>query len=138
MRQEVQGSSVADIAAQEALRPADDGSPLEWEAMADEVLAAFAKRAGKMARAAADDYYEQLLYAVQDYLRENVRFNIASRIDGAERQALGDRQRCRALRDERSYLLGLLREGSRDMPNAARVEWKNRVLALLAEIKESA
>lgn len=73
----------------------------EWsevgEAVATAALEAFKARAPEVVRKAAEDLYETILYDAQDYLVDNVTFNIAARIESADRQARLDRQRASEL-----------------------------------------
>ena len=64
-----------------------------WEDVADDVTGAIEKAVQPLIKKATDSIYAGLLDATQDYLRDNLAFNIASRIDTAERQAAHDRQR---------------------------------------------
>lgn len=71
---------------------ADDWSKI-GDAAASAALKAFQKRAPDVVRKAADDLYETIMYAAQDYLVENTTYNIASRIASAERGAQEARAR---------------------------------------------
>lgn len=71
-----------------------------WEDVASDVTDAIEKAVQPLLKKAVDDIYGGLLDATQDYLKDNLAFNIASRIDTAEREAAQDRQRLRALVDE--------------------------------------
>lgn len=71
-----------------------------WEDVADDVTGAIEKAVQPLLKKAVDSIYAGLLDATQDYLRDNLAFNIAARIDTAERQAAYDRQEARALREE--------------------------------------
>jgi hypothetical protein len=57
------------------------------------VVTVIQARLEPIARKAADDLYADLLYSAQDYFADNVRFNIASKVEAAERQARYDRAR---------------------------------------------
>lgn len=65
-----------------------------WEDVADDVTGAIEKAVQPLLKKATDDIYSGLLDATQDYLKDNLAFNIASRIDCAEREAANARQRC--------------------------------------------
>lgn len=65
-----------------------------WEDVADDVTGAIEKAVQPLLKKAVDDIYGGLLDATQDYLKDNLAFNIASRIDCAERSAANARQRC--------------------------------------------
>ena len=64
-----------------------------WDDVADEVLAGVAENIEPVIKRTADDLYERMLCSVQDYLADNVKSNIASRIDASDRQARHDRER---------------------------------------------
>ena len=68
-----------------------------WEDVASDVTGAIEKAVQPLLKKAVDEIYSGLLDATQDYLTDNLAFNIASRIDAAEREAARDRQRCAAL-----------------------------------------
>jgi hypothetical protein len=70
-----------------------------WEDMADDVTDAIEKAVQPLLRKATNEIYAGLLDATQDYLKDNLAFNIASRIDAAERQADQDRQENVRLRE---------------------------------------
>lgn len=76
-----------------------------WEDVADDVTGAIEKAVQPLLKKAVDDIYSGLLDATQDYLKDNLAFNIASRIDCAEREAANARQRCATLEDSTSALL---------------------------------
>lgn len=73
-----------------------------WEDVADDVTGAIEKAVQPLIKKATDSIYAGLLDATQDYLKDNLAFNIASRIDTAERQAGYDRQTARELARELS------------------------------------
>lgn len=62
-----------------------------WEDVADDVTGAIEKAVQPLLKKAVDDIYAGLLDATQDYLQDNVAFNIASRISVAEREAAQSR-----------------------------------------------
>lgn len=68
-----------------------------WEDVADDVTGAIEKAVQPLLKKAVDDIYSGLLDATQDYLKDNLAFNIASRIDCAEREASTARQRVAVL-----------------------------------------
>jgi hypothetical protein len=68
-----------------------------WEDVADDVTGAIEKAVQPLLKTAVDSIYSGLLDATQDYLKDNLAFNIASRIDVAEREAAHDRIQFRAL-----------------------------------------
>lgn len=69
-----------------------------WEDVADDVTGAIEKAVQPLLKKAVDDIYSGLLDATQDYLKDNVAFNIASRIGTAEREAADARAENRQLR----------------------------------------
>lgn len=75
-----------------------------WESVGDEVAAAILEKLKPALRKASETIYEDLLYTAQDYLIDNVRWNIRAEIDTAKRQALHDRQKLTALIE---YLKGV-------------------------------
>lgn len=81
-----------------------------WEDVADDVTSAIEKAVQPLLKKAVDDIYGGLLDATQDYLRDNVAFNIASRIATAEREACDARTRCAALQTEKAALLEALED----------------------------
>ena len=60
---------------------------LPWEPAAEAICAAMVKRAPDAIRRASEALYEQMLYDVQDYLRENVEFNLSSELASAKHRA---------------------------------------------------
>lgn len=71
-----------------------------WEDVASDVTGAIEKAVQPLLKKATDQIYAGLLDTTQDYLRDNLAFNIASRIDTAERQAAHDRERFKLLLGE--------------------------------------
>lgn len=72
-------------------------SGMRWEQAAAEICAAVENIAAKIARNAANNLYETVMTSVQDYLRENVEFNLSSELQGYADTA-------RRLRDENEQL----------------------------------
>lgn len=68
-----------------------------WEDVSADVCAAIQAAVQPLLKKAVDDIYGGLLDTTQDYLTENLAFNIASRIDTAEREARRDREMCAAV-----------------------------------------
>lgn len=68
-----------------------------WEDVASDVTDAIEKAVQPLIKKAVDDIYGGLLNTTQDYLKDNLAFNIASRIDVAEREASSARRRASAL-----------------------------------------
>jgi hypothetical protein len=71
-----------------------------WEDVADDVTGAIEKAVQPLLKKAVDDIYGGLLDMTQDYLKENLAFNMASRIDAAEREAADARRHNTELRRE--------------------------------------
>lgn len=76
-----------------------------WEDVADDVTGAIEKAVQPLLKKAVDDIYSGLLDATQDYLKDNLAFNIASRIDCAEREASTARQRVDTLTHALNHLI---------------------------------
>jgi len=103
-----------------------------WEDVADDVTGAIEKAVQPLLKKAVDDIYGGLLDATQDYLKDNLAFNIASRISTAEREARDARQRAEALeadnQDLRASLAVLVDVFQRDDENS--VERFERLAAM--------
>lgn len=69
---------------------------VEWDSVEAEVLAALAPVIERQAKAATDRIYDDLLTTTQDYLAENLRWNIASRLGAAERGRRAEWERAEA------------------------------------------
>lgn len=80
-----------------------------WEDVASDVTEAIEKAVQPLLRKATDEIYAGLLDTTQDYLRDNLAFNITERINAAERQAYVDRIEAERLRDINATLLAGLR-----------------------------
>lgn len=76
-----------------------------WEDVADDVTGAIEKAVQPLLKKAVDDIYGGLLDTTQDYLKDNLAFNIASRISTAEREASDARRRADLYKAERDELL---------------------------------
>lgn len=61
--------------------------PANWADVAGEVTALLERRMRPVLQKVADELYERMLFSVQDYLAENLKFNIGSAIRAAERRA---------------------------------------------------
>lgn len=83
-------------------------APQAWEDVASDVSSAIQKALQPLIRRAADDIYERLLDTTQDYLAENVAFNLAERISAAEREAASDRMIAEQLRGSVDTLVDAL------------------------------
>jgi len=84
-----------------------------WEDIADDVTTAIEKAVQPLLKKAIDDIYGGLLDATQDYLMDNLAFNIASRINTAEREASLSRQEAAGLRERNAALQAGLSELSK-------------------------
>lgn len=84
-----------------------------WEDVADDVTGAIEKAVQPLLKKAVDAIYSGLLDTTQDYLRDNLAFNIAERINAAERQADYDRRECDRLRRANADLLEALLQVAR-------------------------
>jgi hypothetical protein len=100
-----------------------------WEDVADDVTGAIEKAVQPLLKKAVDDIYGGLLDATQDYLKDNLAFNIASRIKTAEREATDARQRCAILQAALSSVLevaysavGMVEDAEKDT-NWSPVAW---------------
>lgn len=82
-----------------------------WEDVASDVTGAIEKAVQPLLKKAVDEVYTGLLEATQDYLTDNLAFNIASRIDVAEREAAHDRQRFNELQQHVTHLLYAIDRG---------------------------
>lgn len=71
-----------------------------WEAGADAMVVALMPKLQRALRTAAERLYEEVLDTAEEYLKDNVRYNVQSAIDSANRQALSDRQALRVANDE--------------------------------------
>lgn len=79
-----------------------------WEDVASDVTGAIEKAVQPLLKKAMDEIYAGLLDTTQDYLRDNLAFNIAERINAAERQAYADRIEAERLRGVNADLLAAL------------------------------
>lgn len=66
--------------------PLNSADVADWSEVADGVLANITASVMPEVRPLADRLYEELLYSVQAYLADNIKFNIGSRLDTAERE----------------------------------------------------
>lgn len=67
-------------------------SAAPWEDVAVEVTELMAASFEPLARKAADDIYARLMDTAQDYLADNIRFNLSSLLEAAEREAATQRK----------------------------------------------
>ena len=105
-----------------------------WEDVASDVTAAIELAVQPLIKRAADDIYAGLLDTTQDYLRDNLAFNIASRIDAAEREARDVQQINAVLLD------ALIAVRQRGLPDryTSDVELADQVDAAIAKAKGGA
>lgn len=82
-----------------------------WEDVASDVTGAIEKAIQPLLKKAVDEVYSGLLEATQDYLRDNLAFNIASRIDAAEREAAADRIALAAAKEHITHLIYAIDRG---------------------------
>lgn len=83
-------------------------TPAVWEDVATEVTEAVAAVIEPQVRKAADDLYARMMETVQDYLADNLRFNLSSRLESAERENARLRKECWDVRNQRIALAGAL------------------------------
>lgn len=100
-------------------------APSKWADVSGEVLAVVQAAMAGQARDAADVYYDRLLSSVQDYLSENVRYNLASILASNRREL----QRYRA---ERPRFIEALRTAQGAL-NSLHEERKTRALERVAK-----
>lgn len=84
----------------------------QWESAAERICLAMVKRAPDHLRRASEALYEQMLYDVQDYLRENVEFNLSSELAMAKSRASDAESRAsrlKAMAESHDGALRLLR-----------------------------
>jgi hypothetical protein len=99
-----------------------------WEHEADRICAAMVKRAPDALRKASEALYEAMLYDVQDYLRENVDFNLShelarakERVSRAESASACLAAEVERLREALEPFTDIDTEGCEDMPEETRV-----------------
>lgn len=111
-----------------------------WEDVADDVTGAIEKAVEPLLKKAVDGIYGGLLEATQDYLKDNLAFNIASRISAAERELRDARQRADLYKAERDELLLAAiqyRDDMRYPPDADSLTRRmDAVVALIAKVSE--
>lgn len=97
----------------------NDSAPIEarkeWDEVADEVVAAILERLKPVLKKASESIYDDLLYTAQDYLIDNVRWNIRSTIDAANRQAYADRLKAKEQGETITELLMTLQKVRREL-----------------------
>ena len=81
----------------------------DWSAEADAMVAAMMPRIETALKKASESIYEDVLYTAEEYLKDNVRYNVKSTIDAANRQAQHDRTRAHDLERQRDYLINAAR-----------------------------
>lgn len=88
-------------------------TPAVWEDVATEVTEAVAAVIEPQVRKAADDLYIRMMETVQDYLADNLRFNLSSRLESSEREAVRLRRDCYDLGLQRAEMLRVLQKADR-------------------------
>lgn len=81
--------------------------PVDWEAAAAKLCEAIQVPADKAFRAAADTIYADLLSDVQEFLRDNARFNLGSELASVRREAADAREQLERV----AQALGTYRQG---------------------------
>lgn len=104
------GTPIADTG---ALRPQEPQSPEAWEATATAALEAVKAALEPHLKRASESLYEDLLYTVQDYLLDNVIYNVRQQIAAADRQANLDRRRAAEAEHENEALRGVIYRAAR-------------------------
>lgn len=84
-------------------------TPAVWEDVATEATEAVAAVIEPQVRKAADDLYARMMESVQDYLADNLRFNLSSRLETAEREGARLRKECWDVRNQRIALVEALK-----------------------------
>ncbi len=108
-----------------------------WQEAADLVCAAVEAASQKTIKRATDDLYEKLLTETQNYLRENVEFNLSFELGRARRDAAVERATSMALRKQVAKLETALTEmlavywgdGDGELPEPACIERAKKALA---------
>lgn len=57
---------------------------IDWNVAAEKLCAAMDHRAAQLAKRASEHLYEDFLYSVQEYLRDNTEFNLSSELVGKD------------------------------------------------------
>lgn len=118
------------------------GDPALWEDVASDVMAAIQPKAEALAQKLAADFYGSLLDDIQDNLADNALFNIASRVEAAEREARGHRELNTALLNQNAELLAALWAGAAlqakhfgdgKRTHLALIDWAYRARATIAK-----
>jgi len=76
---------------------------VDWKTAAASICNAMQERATQVATRASEDLYEHMMLSVQDYLRDNVRFNLSAEI-------LGKNSEIARLKDEKANRDALFNE----------------------------
>jgi hypothetical protein len=98
-----------------------------WEAQATEAVAAVEESLRPLLRKASEGIYDDLLFTVQDYLLDNILYNVKSQIAAADRQANSDRQRAATEGARGDRLEAALRETWRVLRAAGTLNLSNGV-----------
>lgn len=108
--------------------------PIEWGAVAEEALGVMKVAADVAAKKAADEIYARILDSAQDYLTDNLRFNIASTLATAERERKAAQDRVGgllAIIGEQHAALQLARAICRDAFKDIAMEWDKESMATI-------
>lgn len=109
------------------------GPVIEWEPLARDAVAAVEKLIEPRLKRVGEDLYSDLLYAVQDYLLENVLYNVKQQIAAADRQSRLDRQRLTEVERERDAARGYARALERAVRGADLSQLLSDVLEFVAD-----
>jgi GTP cyclohydrolase II len=112
---------------------------VDWKTAAANICDAMQERATQVATRASEDLYEHMMLSVQDYLRDNVRFNLSSEI-------LGKNSEIARLKDEKANRDALFNEAEEALEKCERAltqvsgvvvvnEELRRARAILSKIK---
>lgn len=66
--------------------PERDGAVEPWETGADVICAAMVERSAKSIKRVSEDLYEAMMNDVQDWLRENVTYNLSGELSRRDRE----------------------------------------------------
>lgn len=109
-------------------------TPIDWATVAEEALGVMKVAADVAVKTAADDIYARILDTAQDYLIENLRFNIASTLATAERERKAAQDRVGgllALIGEQYAALKLARSICHDAFKDTAMEWDAESMAVI-------
>ena len=119
--------------------PEQLGHHLTWlEEAQDEIARAVEKAVQPLLKKAVDDIYGGLLDTTQDYLKDNLAFNIASRISAAEREAAYDRERFHNLLQEVIRISDDFHPGSDREASLALQEMRDALISAITKARGAA